>query len=122
MFVRFNFSFSQKHTAPIEHSVFYSYYLLSRETLVGSFEVLAVCFLEKIGEREGKDMPGISSYRVECLNDGSWHELAKLGAAKIAQAHQFADVEPVKVRVTAGGVAGNPPTLTEFGIYNEPRL
>lgn len=72
-------------------------------------------------ERDGKDTPGISNYRIEYRSDGSWHELAQSDIAKVARAHQFAEVEAVKVRITAKGIAGNPPTLTEFGIYNEPR-
>lgn len=72
------------------------------------------------GNHDNKEAPAISNYRVEYWESGAWRELVKSDTVGIAQACQFSPVEASKVRIMVRGVAGDPPSLTEFGIYNEP--
>jgi hypothetical protein len=65
-------------------------------------------------------VPSISNYSVQYWNDGSWREIVKSDKAGITQAHQFHELEATRVRINVSGVAGEPPSLAEFGIYYEP--
>jgi len=72
------------------------------------------------GEQNGRDVPSISTLRVECWEDSGWKLLLKSESAAIAQAYRFPTREGARVRITVRGVGDGPPRLTEFGVYNEP--
>jgi alpha-L-fucosidase len=72
------------------------------------------------GQQDGKEIPSISSYRAEYWVGGKWRELVRTDTARIAQALQFPMIEASRVRLVTKGVSGRPPSVTEFGIYNEP--
>lgn len=72
------------------------------------------------GEQGHHEVPSISSYQVQYWADGDWHEIVRSATASIAQIQQFSGIEATRVRITATGVAGQPPSITEFGIYEEP--
>ena len=72
------------------------------------------------GMKDQKEMPSISKYRVQYWRDERWHEIANSDRAGVSQAHQFQRLETTRVRLDVTGVAGDPPSLTEFGVYDEP--
>lgn len=72
-------------------------------------------------QSDGKDASSISSCQVAYWTEGRWEELAKSDHAGAAQAYQFPTVQASRVRLTTKGVGNEPPSITEFGIYNEPR-
>lgn len=89
---------------------------LGKPTLFSTATVIAR------GQRDGKEVPTISGFHMQYWSGGSWHDLAKSASMGISRVIQFPAVEASRVRITIVGIAGAPPSLTEFGIYNEPVL
>jgi alpha-L-fucosidase len=61
----------------------------------------------------------ITAYKVQVEDGGTWRDIASGGTPLAYQFHEFAPVTARRVRLW---VQGRQPGITEFGLYNEPRL
>ncbi len=60
----------------------------------------------------------ITAYQLEYFNNGKWHPIAVKNRAGKAKIHRFPTVYGEKVRMRIDGYK-NPPSIAEFGVYNE---